>query len=82
MSTHDKSVADLMNNLVDETAVDTDQGDLVLTAAQWEACEDQHFLRRLAGRVESDGVTGRSTMLEIRAALVCQKSLAEYSDEE
>ena len=66
--------------LVQETAIERGEGeDMIFTREQWDSF-DQHFKRRLAGAADTDEISGRSTMLEIRSYLVCQRSLTEYTD--
>jgi len=54
--------------------------DLIFTPQEWEQFE-QHFKRRLAGAADTDEVTGKSTMLEIRSYWVKQRSLDEYTQD-
>ena len=66
--------------LVAENAIERNEAeDLTFTAEEWGRFE-QHFKRRLAGAADTDEISGRSTMLEIRSYYVCQRSLEEYSD--
>lgn len=67
--------------LVAETALDTGEpSDLVFTADEWDSFE-HHFKRRLAGAADTDEISGRSTMLELRSFFVCQRSLGEYAED-
>jgi hypothetical protein len=52
---------------------------MIFTQEQWDNFE-QHFKRRLAGAADTDEISGRSTMLEIRSYCVRQRSLTEYTD--
>ena len=66
--------------LVKETAIERGESDdMIFTREQFERF-DQHFKRRLAGAANTDEISGRSTMLEIRSYLVRQRSLNEYAD--
>lgn len=69
--------------LVQETALDTGDTDLIMTKEQWDKIKesDQHFCRRLAGAASTDEVTGKSTLLEIQQFVVCQRSLSEYAED-
>jgi hypothetical protein len=65
--------------LVQETAIERGEGeDMIFTREQWEQF-DQHFKRRLAGAADTDEISGRSTMLEIRSYCVRQYSLQDFS---
>jgi len=65
-------------DLVQETAIERGESDqMIFTADEWDRFE-QHFKRRLAGAADTDEISGRSTMLEIRSFYVRQKSLDEY----
>jgi len=67
--------------LVQETAIERGEGeDMIFTREQWDSF-NQHFKRRLAGAADTDEISGRSTMLEIRSYLVCQRSLTEYAQD-
>jgi len=65
--------------LVPETALDTGDDDLIMTAEQFDRL-DQHVKRRIAGAANSDAVSGRSTELEIKSYVVRQRTLAEYAE--
>lgn len=65
------------NRIVDETAIDTGQTELVFTADQLDNMSNT-MLRRLAAELDTDAVNGKSTRIEIRAALACQKSLEDF----
>jgi hypothetical protein len=41
----------------------------------------QHFKRRLAAAADTDEISGRSTLLEIRSYFVGQRCLSEYRQE-
>lgn len=65
--------------LVAENAIERGEtSDLMFTAAEWDGFE-QHFKRRLAGAADTDEISGRSTMLEIRSFYVVQRDLSEYA---
>lgn len=67
--------------LVQETAIDRGESDgMIFTAEEWSQF-DLHFKRRLAGAANSDEISGRSTMLELRSYFVCQRSLGEYAED-
>ena len=64
--------------LVAENAIERNEAeDLTFTAEEWAGFE-QHFKRRLAGAADTDEISGRSTMLEIRSYFVVQRCLDEY----
>jgi len=64
--------------LVAETAIERNEADeLTFTAAEFDAF-DQHFKRRLAGAADTDEISGRSTLLEIRSYFVVQRTFDEY----
>lgn len=67
--------------LVQETALDTGDTDLIFTKEQFDRL-DQHMKRRIAGAASTDEVTGKSTLLEIQSYAVCQRSLMEYANDE
>lgn len=67
-------------DLVTETAIETGDTDLILTAEEYEEL-DQHFKRRLAGAANTDEITGKSTLLEIRSFVVRQRTLGEYAQD-
>lgn len=66
--------------LVQETALDTGDTDLIFTKEQFDRL-DQHMKRRIAGAASTDEVTGKSTLLEIKSYSVCQYSLTDFSDD-
>jgi len=67
--------------LVAEDAIDRGEtDDLIFTPAEWEQL-DQHFKRRLAGAADTDEISGKSTMLEMRSYWVVQRNLTEYADD-
>ena len=67
--------------LVAENAIERNETeDLTFTAEEWTGFE-QHFKRRLAGAADTDEISGRSTMLEIRSYFVVQRELSEYAPE-
>jgi len=64
--------------LVKETAIECGESeDMIFTHEEFEQF-DQHFKRRLAGAANTDEITGRSTMLEIKSFFCRQRSLGEY----
>ena len=66
--------------LVKETAIERGESDqMIFTKEQFNQF-DQHFKRRLASAANSDEISGRSTMLEIRSYLCCQYTLDEFAD--
>lgn len=66
-------------DLVQETAIERGESDdMIFTQAEWEQF-DQHFKRRLAGAANTDEISGRSTMLEIRSYCVRQYTLQDFS---
>lgn len=67
------------DKLVSKTALDTGQTDLILTAEQFDNLSNT-MVRRLAAEFNSDEVNGKSPRFVSRSALVCQRSLAEYTD--
>jgi len=68
-------------SLVQETAIERGEtNDMIFTAEQWERF-DHHFKRRLAGAADSNEISGRSTMLELRSFFVCQRTLGEYAED-
>lgn len=67
--------------LVAEDAIERGEADdLIFTREEFERF-DQHFKRRLAGAADTDEITGKSTMLEIRSYFCGQRSLGEYLKE-
>ena len=68
-------------DLVQETAIERGESDQMVFTEQQFAAFDHHFKRRLAGAADTDEISGRSTMLEIRSYYVRQKTLGDYSDE-
>jgi hypothetical protein len=77
MSTHPGSPSTV--SIVNETALDTGDTDLIMTVEQFNNL-DQHFKRRIAGAANTDEITGKSTELEIRSYVVRQRHLGEYAD--
>jgi hypothetical protein len=64
--------------LVVETAIDCGEPeDMIFRADEFDEF-GQHFKRRLASEAESDAISGRSTLLEIRSYFVVQRTLSEY----
>ena len=72
------SVSD--SSLVEETAIDTGQTDLILTREQFDNL-DNKVVRRLAAQFDSESVNGKSPRFQTRAALAVQRSLDEYADQ-
>jgi hypothetical protein len=66
-------------SIVNETALDTGDTDLIMTVEQFNNL-DQHFKRRIAGAANTDEITGKSTELEIRSYVVRQRHLGEYAN--
>ena len=67
-----------LNELVDETAVDT--GDPVLTTDEVEQYSSK-VLRRMAAASESDAISGRDVRLEWVAFFCRQRTLADYAED-
>jgi hypothetical protein len=67
--------------LVQETAVERGESDDMIFTREEFARFDHHFKRRLAGEADTDEISGRSTMLEIQAYFVRQRSLGEYAED-
>jgi hypothetical protein len=66
--------------LVAKTAIENNEVDaLTFTAEEFDGFE-QHFKRRLAGAADTDEISGRSTLLEIRSYFVVQRTLGEYDE--
>lgn len=66
--------------LVTETAIERGESDdMIFTHAEWDGF-DQHFKRRLAGAADTDEISGRSTMLELRSYFCRQRTITEYSE--
>ena len=72
------SVSD--SSLVEETAIDTGQPELVFTREQFDNL-DNKVVRRLAAQFDSESVNGKSPRFQTRAALAVQRSLDEYADQ-
>jgi hypothetical protein len=66
--------------LVQETAIERGESDDMIFTREEFARFDHHFKRRLAGEANTDEISGRSTMLEIQAYYVRQRTLGEYSE--
>jgi len=69
--------------LVAETAIERNEADdLTFTAEQFNKIRenDPHFIRRLAGAADTDEISGRSTLLEIRSYFVVQRTFDEYEN--
>ncbi len=66
--------------LVPETAIDTGDDELIMTAEEFDRL-DQHMKRRLAGAANTDAISGKSTLLEVKNYIVRQRTLAEYAEE-
>jgi hypothetical protein len=68
--------------LVSETAVDKGEPETMVFRADEFDEFGQHFKRRLAAASKTDEISGHSTLLEIRAYFVVQRTLTEYSQED
>lgn len=66
-------------SLVDETAIETGDGDLIMTADEF-ANIDPQFRRRLAAAANTDAINGKSTALEIQYYFSRQRTLADYAE--
>jgi len=65
------------HRLVDETALERGETDLILTTEQAKNA-DPTLLRRFAAASESDEVNGRSVKLEIIQFCACQYTLSDF----
>ena len=65
--------------LVEQTALETGDHDLIMTREQFDKL-DQHMKRRIAGAANTDEITGKSTLLEVKSYCVRQRTLTEYND--
>jgi len=64
--------------LVAKNAIENNEAaSLTFTRAEFDQF-DQHFKRRLAGAADTDEISGRSTLLEIRSYFVVQRTFDEY----
>ncbi len=66
--------------LVQETAIETGDTDLIMTAEQFDKL-DQHLKRRIAGAANTDEITGKSTLYEVKSYAVRQRTLTEYAND-
>jgi hypothetical protein len=64
-------------SLVDETAVDTGDGHLIMTEKAFDNIDPQ-FRRRLAAEANTDEINGKSTALEMKYYFCRQRSLTDY----
>jgi len=64
-------------SLVDETAVDTGDGHLIMTPEAFDNIDPQ-FRRRLAAAANTDEINGKSTALEMKYYFCRQRSLTDY----
>jgi len=64
-------------SLVDETAVDTGDGYLIMTPEAFDNIDPQ-FRRRLAAAANTDEINGKSTALEMKYYFCRQRSLTDY----
>jgi len=64
-------------SLVDETAVDTGDGHLIMTPEAFDNIDPQ-FRRRLAAAANTDEINGKSTALETRFYFARQRSLSDF----
>lgn len=62
-------------DLVQETAIERGESDQMVFTAEEFAQFDHHFKRRLAGAADTDEISGRSTMLEIKSYFCRQTTL-------
>lgn len=67
-------------SLVQETAIERGESDDMIFTHEEFARFEQHFKRRLAGAADTDEISGRSTMLEIKSYFCRQRSLSEYQE--
>jgi hypothetical protein len=67
--------------LVKETAIERGESEQMIFTHEQFSGFDQHFKRRLAGAADTDEITGRSTMLEIKSYFCRQRSLGEYTED-
>jgi len=65
------------HQLVNETALDRGETELILTTEQAENA-DPTLLRRFAAASESDEINGRSVKLEMLAYCTCQYTLSDF----
>jgi hypothetical protein len=65
------------DKLVNKTALDTGQTELIVTGEQFDNMSNT-MVRRMAAKLDCDEVNGKSPRLITRSALVCQRSLTEY----
>ena len=72
------SVSD--SSLVEKTAIDTGQSELVMTREQFDNL-DNKVVRRLAAEFDSDEINGKSPRFQSRAALAVQRTLDEYAEQ-
>jgi len=64
-------------SLVDETAVDTGDGHLIMTPEAFDNIDPQ-FRRRLAAAANTDEINGKSTALETRFYFCRQYTLDDF----
>jgi len=65
-------------SLVDNTAIDTGDTDLIMTADAFDNIDPQ-FRRRLAAEANTDEINGKSTALEMKYYFCRQSSLSDYA---
>lgn len=71
------SVAD--DTLVDETALDLGQPELILTGREFDQFHNT-VIRRYASELATDSIHGKSPKFQIKSALVRQRTLDEYDE--
>lgn len=67
-------------DLVAETAIERGESDQMVFTEQQFSAFDHHFKRRLAGAADTDEISGRSTMLEIKSYFCRQTTLDGWDD--
>ena len=68
-----------LGRLVDETALDRGETELILTTEQAQNA-DPTLLRRFAAASESDEINGKSVKLAIQGYLMCQYTLTDFAE--
>lgn len=67
-------------SLVDETAIDTGQTELIVTTERFEKM-DPHVRRRFAAKLDSSDINGKSPHFVVSQAIAVQRTLTEYAEE-
>ena len=67
-------------SLVEETAIDTGQTELIVTREQFDKM-DPHVRRRFAAKLQSDDINGKSPHFVVAQAIAVQRTLTEYANE-